>query len=203
MSKPFFYRLNASDLFAVVRELSDKECSKWLRIFASDLVAGNTQNEFTQSLIDEAKKYKENKSLAGKKGMEKRYQNPNTVITELQQMDNIDITRSSNSNNTEPKDIIPYGEIIDDLNVKGGFRYRIGEATKKHIRGRFAEGYTLEDFLHVHTVKVAQWKGTKDEMYLRPSTLYNSEKFEGYANTKSIKMKRIIGLDGMWAEVPE
>ena len=108
MSKPFFYRLNASDLFSIVRELSDKECSKWLRTFASDLVAGNTQNEFTQSLIDEAVKYKESKSLAGKKGMERRYQNPNSVITELQQTDNTDITnsvitsnRSSNNNSTE------------------------------------------------------------------------------------------------------
>lgn len=107
MSKPFFYRLNASEFFAVVRELSDKRCAQWLKSFASDLVAGNTQDEFTQSLIDEAKRYKENKSLAGKKGMEKRYQSLNSVIPEVQHIDNNDITKgviTSNSSSTETKE---------------------------------------------------------------------------------------------------
>lgn len=116
MPKPFFYKLNASDFFSVVRELSDKECAKWLRTFASDLVAGNTKNQYTQSLIDEALKFKENKSLAGKKGMEKRYQRSNSVITVLDlcynnDITNMDITRSNNSNrsnnnnNNNTKDI--------------------------------------------------------------------------------------------------
>jgi len=95
MSKPFFYRLNAADFFSEVRELSDKECAKWLRTFASDLVAGNSKSEFTISLIEEAKKYKENKSLAGKKGMENRYQKSNSVTPVLEQKTNEAITNSS------------------------------------------------------------------------------------------------------------
>jgi hypothetical protein len=74
--KPFFYRINAADLFSVVRELSDKECAKWLRDFSADLVAGNSKNEFTVSIIEEAQKFKEKKSLAGKKGMETRWEKP-------------------------------------------------------------------------------------------------------------------------------
>ena len=72
-SKPFFYRLNAADLFAVVRNLSDDECAVWLRGFASDLVAGESNDEFTNEMIQETEKYRERQSIAGKKGMASRY----------------------------------------------------------------------------------------------------------------------------------
>ncbi len=77
----------------------------------------------------------------------------------------------------------PYKDIIDDLNQKGNFRYQECEATKRHINARLAEGYTKEDFFHVHSVKIAEWKGTKDAKYLRPETLYGN-KFQGYLNQK-------------------
>lgn len=105
--KPFFYRLDAAEFFAVVREIPNKDCAKWLKTFASDLVSGNSENEYTLSLINEVKKYREIKSLAGKKGMESRYQTPNTVITELQQNPNTVITNSSNSNNNRSSNIEP------------------------------------------------------------------------------------------------
>jgi uncharacterized phage protein (TIGR02220 family) len=85
------------------------------------------------------------------------------------------ITNNPNPNN------IPYGEIIDDLNRKGGFRYQICDAAKRHINARFSEGYTIEDFFKVHTIKITEWKGTKDAKYIRPETLYGN-KFQGYLN---------------------
>ena len=76
----------------------------------------------------------------------------------------------------------PYREIVDHLNAKAGTAYRAtSEDTRKHIRGRFGDGYTLEDFFSVINKKVAEWKGTDMSKYLRPSTLFGP-KFEAYLN---------------------
>ena len=76
MSKPFFYRINAAEFFSLIRGLSNKELAKWTRDFASDLVAGNSTDPFTTSIIEEAAKFKEKKAEAGRKGMENRYSKP-------------------------------------------------------------------------------------------------------------------------------
>lgn len=77
-----------------------------------------------------------------------------------------------------------YGEVVDYLNFRAGTRYRsTSEDTRKHIRARIDEGYTLEDFKAVIDHKVAEWKGTEWEKFLRPSTLFGS-KFEGYLNQR-------------------
>jgi len=76
-------------------------------------------------------------------------------------------------------------EILKDLNEKGGFRYRPCPANAKLINARLSEGYTKEDFFHVHSVMCAKW-GEDETMYqyLRPATLYCASKFEGYLNTR-------------------
>jgi uncharacterized phage protein (TIGR02220 family) len=83
-----------------------------------------------------------------------------------------------------------YLEILNDLNERGGFRYRPCLATNKLINARLAEGFTVDDFKHVHTVMCAKWKDD-DNMYqyLRPATLYCASKFEGYLNTRPPKAK--------------
>jgi len=73
--KPFFYKLNAADFFAIIREFSDKELAKWIRTFSADLVAGNSKDEFTSRMIEETVKYRESLSQSGKIGMEKRWKN--------------------------------------------------------------------------------------------------------------------------------
>ena len=74
--------------------------------------------------------------------------------------------------------------VILFLNEKAGTSYRAStEATKKHIRARFNEGYTIEDFKTVIEKKCAEWLGTDYAKYLRPETLFGS-KFEGYLNAK-------------------
>jgi len=79
-------------------------------------------------------------------------------------------------------------QILNDLNSKGGFRYRPGAANIKIIQARLSEGYTLEDFQIVHSNMVERW-GADETMYqyLRPSTLYCDSKFEGYLNCKPKK----------------
>ena len=73
--------------------------------------------------------------------------------------------------------------IIRHLNKKSGKNYKAtNKATQEHIRARLSEGNTLEDFYVVIDKKCEEWLGTKMEQYLRPSTLFNREKFEGYLN---------------------
>ena len=78
----------------------------------------------------------------------------------------------------------PYGAVVDYLNSKAGTRYKhSSEDTRKHIRARVNDGYTLDDFKAVIDRKVEEWKGTEWEKFLRPSTLFGS-KFESYLNQK-------------------
>ena len=77
-----------------------------------------------------------------------------------------------------------YAEIVGYLNQKAGTRYKhSSEDTRKHIRARVNDGYTLDDFKAVIDRKVEEWKGTEWEKFLRPSTLFGS-KFESYLNQK-------------------
>lgn len=78
--------------------------------------------------------------------------------------------------------------IICRLNEKSGKNYRAtNKATQEHIRARLTEGYTVEDFYTVIDKKCEEWLGTPMEQYLRPATLFNREKFEGYLNAPKVK----------------
>lgn len=75
-------------------------------------------------------------------------------------------------------------EVISDLNRRIKGRHQAKSApTRKAIRARVREGATLEDFRHVHEIKVQQWLH-KDEFKgnLRPSTLYRASHFWEYLN---------------------
>ena len=86
----------------------------------------------------------------------------------------------SDSNESDP---IPYQEIIEYLNTNAGKKFRHQtEATRKHIRGRYNDGFVLEDFKKVIDNKCTEWKGTNMEQYLRPETLFSPSKFESYLN---------------------
>lgn len=93
--------------------------------------------------------------------------------------------RRSNKNNinkisNKNKDI--YISIISHLNEKAGTAYRAaGKATQGHINARLAEGFSVDDFYSVIDKKVAEWKGSEMEKYLRPETLFGN-KFENYLN---------------------
>jgi uncharacterized phage protein (TIGR02220 family) len=76
-------------------------------------------------------------------------------------------------------------EIIDYLNKKAhrNFRYQ-NKATVRLIRGRWAEGYRIEDFKKVIDNKVEKWLNTDMEDFLRPDTLFRPTKFEYYLNER-------------------
>ena len=92
-------------------------------------------------------------------------------------------------NNNIPASEYPYKEVVTYLNQKAGTAFKDkSKDTRRHIKARFDEGYTLEDFRKVIDGRVTAWKGTDMEQYLRPSTLFGS-KFESYLNAKPGKSK--------------
>lgn len=83
----------------------------------------------------------------------------------------------------------PYQEIIDYLNEKAGKRFKVNDKTKAHINARVNDGYTLADFRAVIEKKVAEWRGTEMDKFLRPETLFGT-KFEGYLNQNDTVRKK-------------
>ena len=91
---------------------------------------------------------------------------------------------NSNYSIEDIKDIVGY------LNKRVSMNYKYtSKATQKHIRARFNEGFTVQDFFTVIDKKAEEWKGTSMEQYLRPETLFGS-KFEGYLNAKQAAPKQ-------------
>jgi len=84
---------------------------------------------------------------------------------------------------------IPYATIIDYLNEKAGTKFKVIQSVRGQIDERFKEGFTLDDFKTVIDKKVADWKGTEYEKYLRPSTLFRPSKFDAYLNEKPSEKK--------------
>lgn len=80
-------------------------------------------------------------------------------------------------------------EVIDMLNAATGRRYRLGAKAASHIRARFREGYTMDDFADVIRKKCAEWMGTDMEKYLRPETLFGT-KFDGYLQQPDTPTRR-------------
>jgi phage replication O-like protein O len=77
--------------------------------------------------------------------------------------------------------------IVAYLNQKAGknFKHTIRK-NQELITARLNEGFTVDDFKKVIDNKVAGWKGTEQEIYLRPLTLFGT-KFESYLNEKPKK----------------
>jgi len=88
---------------------------------------------------------------------------------------------TNNRHLTIDKDI-PFDEIVEHLNRVGGrlFEIPVSESVKRFIRGRWNDGARLSDFKAVNEVKAEQWRYSEQKKYLRPSTLYNAEKWPGY-----------------------
>lgn len=99
--------------------------------------------------------------------MEQKFQDNNTVI-------------NNTSNNKLDIYIV---QIIDYFNRVCGTRYKAeSKKTRSLIKARLKEKYTVDDFKKVIFTMYNKWKGTEWEQYLRPATLFNEEKFEGYLN---------------------
>jgi uncharacterized phage protein (TIGR02220 family) len=104
-------------------------------------------------------------------------------------VDEVNLTQAipeSTSESTTEKD--PIVDVIDYLNETTFSSYKpTTRKTKKLIRARLQEGFSVEDFKKVIDLKAADWLNHPDMCnYLRPETLFGN-KFESYLNQKSSK----------------
>lgn len=98
---------------------------------------------------------------------------------------------SNNNKNALSEDI---EIIVSHLNAKANKKFRLETPdTKKHIKARLSEGFTIDDFKTVIDKKCAEWLGTDMEQYLRPQTLFGT-KFESYLNAPSKARKGRSGV---------
>lgn len=86
----------------------------------------------------------------------------------------------------QPKEPDPVGEVVDHLNQRAGTHYKASTAnTRKLIKARLKEGFTVDEIKLVIDKKCADWLNNRDmAQYLRPDTLFGN-KFEGYLNAKA------------------
>jgi uncharacterized phage protein (TIGR02220 family) len=73
--------------------------------------------------------------------------------------------------------------IIGFLNDRAGKNYRETNGNREMIIARLKEGFSQQDCEKVIVNRLAHWKNTDSEQYLRPSTLFRKSKFEGYLNS--------------------
>lgn len=111
------------------------------------------------------------------------------LYTPIQQklIDNNTVNNNTINNNTNNNiNNIKYDEIINYLNLKLNSNYKSSsKETRKHIKARLEEGFTIEDFKTVIDKQYDKWINTEWQQYLRPSTLFGT-KFEGYLNAVTV-----------------
>ena len=73
-------------------------------------------------------------------------------------------------------------KVIEYLNEKTGSTFALKGTNIDLISTRISEGFTISDFKIVIDKKTFDWKGTDQQKYLRPITLFSKSKFENYLN---------------------
>lgn len=164
--------------FSFIKANMDKDNEKYERTVKARQEAGKSGGR------PKANSFSEKQTKAKKaNGLSEKQNNPDNDNVN----DNVnDITvgckQPMSGNPTETPAEYPYKAVIDCLNKSAGTQYRDkSKDTRKHIKARFDDGFTLADFENVIHKKCAEWMGTDMEKYLRPSTLFGS-KFEAYLN---------------------
>lgn len=102
------------------------------------------------------------------------------TVTDTVSVTDTDTVTESESDTETVKEIVEY------LNEMCGTKFKASsEKTRKLIRARLNDGFTVEDFRTVIFKKARDWiNDPKMCKFLRPETLF-SNKFEGYLNEKT------------------
>ena len=103
----------------------------------------------------------------------------------------IDRTNGEISAKSITTDTTAADAVIDYLNTVAGTKYQKTPKNRGYINARIAEGHTPEDCRRVIDNRWTTWKGTAMQEYMRPCTLFNSEKFEGYLAAAKTNVKKI------------
>lgn len=77
--------------------------------------------------------------------------------------------------------------VLHYLNEQCGRHFRETDTNLGFISARLEEsGVTLQGVMRMVSRQCARWKGTGQEEYLRPETLFNKTKFDGYYAAKDL-----------------
>ncbi len=158
-----FFGLSKSSVSRVVSSLSKKELIVVTLLYKD--------NKEVDKRIIRCKKY-------GDKQIEAKVDKPKLKVKDLYISD-----ESSNSF---------VDEVIIYLNKRAEKNYRNVLGSAKFILARKREGYCIEDFKKVIDTKSSQWLNTDFDKFLRPSTLFNATKFEGYLSEKMIETSKEV-----------
>ncbi|QDJ96134.1 replication initiation protein [Aeromonas phage 4_D05] len=90
-------------------------------------------------------------------------------------------------------------KVIDLLNSMTGSKYKA--STKSHagnISGRLNDGHSVDDLMAVVRFKVGEWlHDPKMAQYLRPETLFQAGKFNGYLTAAKATQGPLAGLSAI------
>ena len=90
-------------------------------------------------------------------------------------------------------------QVIDLLNSMTGSKYKA--STKSHagnISGRLNDGHSVDDIMAVVRFKVGEWlHDPKMAQYLRPETLFQAGKFNGYLTAAKATQGPLAGLSAI------
>lgn len=80
------------------------------------------------------------------------------------------------------KETSEFREVINYLNIKIGKKkgFSLTSAANKRIINARLKEYSVKDLKDVVDVMWSKWKGSQMEFYMRPETLFNETKFQGY-----------------------
>lgn len=114
----------------------------------------------------------------------------NATVTPTQRQPNANPTSNKECKNVKNDNNVK--EVIDHLNLVTNAKYK--HTTKSHfenISARLGEGHSVDDLKSVINSKASEWLNNKDMIqYLRPSTLFQASKFQGYLlASKPLKTK--------------
>ena len=194
-----------SDFIIGTMDMTDEEVGRYIRLLCRQFEQGSIDAKFMSNLapiiaskfkkdrkgnyyntrlrdeINKRKKYSESRRSNRSKVSQSKKHMKNISETYEKHMENENINENENENiNENENNIISY--IVSYLNLTCKTRYKASsEKTKKLIKARMKEGFTLDDFKTVIDKKSTDWKGTEYEKFLRPETLFGT-KFEGYLN---------------------
>tara|TARA_R100001510_G_scaffold57488_1_gene65744 strand:- start:3032 stop:3859 length:828 start_codon:yes stop_codon:yes gene_type:complete len=87
-------------------------------------------------------------------------------------------------------------EFLNQTKSKFGVRgkFKLVNSHLKFISARLKEGHTVAECRQVIVVKTKQWANTDMAIYLRPSTLFNEEKFNNYIGELGVQENEVSRL---------
>lgn len=190
MSKPYFYKIVASDLLSYVMSIPAKQRGAAFLAFAQKLVIAESQgDEFVEEMISEATKYSQQKQASGRLGGKQKASNAKATLKQRSSTTPSTALANNNSNiyipvnitkepahkKTEPKQ----DDLFEEFwNAAPARARRCGKSTALAAWNKYAKGNEVAAIesikLHAHC---ADWVKDGGEFIPMASTWLNQQRW--------------------------